>query len=464
MKNLFVLMMSLICLLSFSNSLPHFIFDGIQSYHECIEELDKISFTIYGSLSEDINPEKMIVPNYYIEDMGEFKCSLLNNEDKENEKRTHKIVCIIVGSFLVKGYILDEPKVIGFDFNDENGQTTWPKEYERKIFLIGECGEKKELDNEPIFLGTADDFVSPIKNVRMPIISKALKNLPARTAVSKDEMKYQMKLTKNKFELSQVETAYMLYRWEAENIQYDCYNYYKNPKNLDYSENGAYTNGKGVCNSFARLFESFGKYLGLDVAFIVGYSKGASYVQGKIPQSTNHAWNAVKIGNSYYLLDVTWGAGSCSSDGTFNKKLRDSYFCSNPYGFIRSHLPPDQKWQLVSPTITLQEFVDMLDISPEFFDLGFKSVTPDKAGEIATKGKFTSRLTYKSKINLLLNLYYINNGKQEIRWDICSANFQSTYVDITCNLRQVGKYKFNIWADINGVRTFLFAYNLNYTN
>ena len=106
----------------------------------------------------------------------------------------------------------------------------------------------------------------------------------------------------------------------------------------------------------------------------------------------------------------------------------------------------------------------MLDISPEFFDLGFKSVTPDKAGEIATKGKFTSRLTYKSKINLLLNLYYINNGKQEIRWDICSANFQSTYVDITCNLRQVGKYKFNIWADINGVRTFLFAYNLNYTN
>ena len=66
----------------------------------------------------------------------------------------------------------------------------------------------------------------------MPIISKALKNLPARTAVSKDEMKYQMKLTKNKFELSQVETAYMIYRWEAENIQYDCYNYYKNPKNI----------------------------------------------------------------------------------------------------------------------------------------------------------------------------------------------------------------------------------------
>jgi hypothetical protein len=462
MKNLSILLISLISLLSFSNSLPHFIFDGIQSNHDCIEGKDKISFTIYGSLSEEINPEKMIVPNYLIEDMGEFKCSLLNNEDKENEKRTHEIVCTIEGSFLIQGYILDEPIVYGFDFNDENGQTTWPEEFERKIFLIGECGEKKEIDNEPILLGASDDFVSPIKNVRKPIISKALKNLPARTSVSKDEMKYQMKLTKNKFELSQVETAYMIYRWEAENIAYDCYNYYHDSRNLDYSEDGAYTKGKGVCNSYSKLFESFGKYLGLDVAFIVGYAKGASYVQGKIPQKTNHAWNAVKIGNSYYLLDATWGAGSCSGD-KYTPKLRDSYFCSNPYGFIRSHLPPEQKWQLISPTITIQEFVNMMDISPEFFDLGFKSVTPDKVGEITTKGKFTSRITYKSKINLLLNLYYINNGKQEIRWNICSANYQSTYVDITCNLNQVGKYKFNIWADINGARTFLFAYDINYT-
>ena len=31
-----------------------------------------------------------------INDMGEFKCSLLNNENSENEKRTHKIICSII--------------------------------------------------------------------------------------------------------------------------------------------------------------------------------------------------------------------------------------------------------------------------------------------------------------------------------------------------------------------------------
>ena len=460
MKNLFVLMMSLICLLSFSNSLPHFIFDGIQSYHECIEELDKISFTIYGSLSEDINPEKMIVPNYFIEDMGEFKCSLLNNEEKENEKRTHKIVCIIVGSFLIQGYVLEEPNVYGFDFNDEKGKSTWPEEYERRIFLIGICGEKKEIDNEPILLGTADDFVSPIKNVRKPIIHHALKDLPARTSVSKDEMKYQMKLVKNKYQLSQVETAYMIYKWESENIVYDCYTYYHDFKHIDGSEDTAYKTGKAICQSYSLLFQSFGKYLGLDVEVIGGYTRDVKLIQGKIPQKANHAWNAVKIGNSYYLLDVTWGTGSCNGD-KYKASFRESYFCSNPYGFVRSHLPMEKKWQLISPTVTIQEFLEGVNFTPDFLDLGFKTITPDKAGEINITGKFDVRITYKSKVNLLLNPYYTNIGNTAVLHDACKTNYQSTYVDISCNFTKIGKIKFNIWADINGAYTYLFCYDLN---
>ena len=67
-----IIFISLILLLSCSNSLPHFTYDGIESFHE----EDKISFTIYGSLSEEINPEKMHIKNYLIEDMGEFQCFL----------------------------------------------------------------------------------------------------------------------------------------------------------------------------------------------------------------------------------------------------------------------------------------------------------------------------------------------------------------------------------------------------
>ena len=71
-----------------SNSFPHFIFDGLESFHESLGETDKISFIIYGSLSEQINPEKMYIKDYLIEDIGEFQCSLLNNEETENEKKS----------------------------------------------------------------------------------------------------------------------------------------------------------------------------------------------------------------------------------------------------------------------------------------------------------------------------------------------------------------------------------------
>ena len=54
------------------------------------------------------------------------------------------------------------------------------------------------------------------------------------------------------------------------------------------------------------------KALGLECVLISGYSKGTSYVDGQMPTKANHAWIAVKIDSQYYLIDSTWGAGTCS--------------------------------------------------------------------------------------------------------------------------------------------------------
>ena len=140
MKSLILL--SLLSLLSFSNSLPHFTYDGLESFRDCSGETEKIYFTIYGSLSEELNPRKMFIKEYIIDDMGEFQCSLKENEDQDNEKRTHRITCTINGSFERRAYILEEPKVYGFDFLNEQGMSTWPKQAELKTFLIPECGKK----------------------------------------------------------------------------------------------------------------------------------------------------------------------------------------------------------------------------------------------------------------------------------------------------------------------------------
>ena len=137
MKSYFIIILifSSVC---FSKSLPHFIFDGLESFHENLGETDKISFTIYGALSEEINSEKMYIKDYMLEDMGEFHCSLLNNENTENDKRTHKIVCSIFGSFERNGYILEEPIVYGFDFNDEKGKKIFNQSDNPHGLFIGE--------------------------------------------------------------------------------------------------------------------------------------------------------------------------------------------------------------------------------------------------------------------------------------------------------------------------------------
>ena len=443
MKKIFIFL-SLISILGLSYSMPHFTFDGIESFHECFEETDKISFTIYGSLSEEIN-SGMLIQNYLIEDMGEFQCELSSNE-MDDKRRKHKIVCSIIGSFERKGYILEEPKVYGFDFNNEKGETTWPEEPERKTFLIGECGEKVEIDNEPILRGNLRAYVNPIKNVRKDIVDKALASLPTRSSVNKASMITSMQKAQKTYSLSQVESAYMVYKWEAQNIAYDCYNF-NHGGTIDYSEDGTYNKGVGVCDGYAKLLMTFCNALGVTAERVVGYSKGAGFTPGVVPSRTDHAWNAIKLSSSYYLIDVTWGAGSCDKD-TYQRNFKDSYFCSNPDAFIRGHLPAEQKYQLVSPTITLQQFVDMLKISMEFYEHGFLTVSPDLA-KFTTDGKIKVEFTYEAsdvKKAFLYQLFYLQGNTYVEQPNSCWIDRLQTSAILTCYANNKGNYKLTIYG------------------
>ena len=450
-----ITLISLISLLSSINTLPHFTYDGLESFRQCLGETDKISFTIYGSLSEEINPEKMYIKNYIIEDMGEFQCSLSKNEDTDDEKRTHKIVCTITGSFERRAYILEEPIVYGFDFKNEKGESTWPKEPENKTFLIGECGQKIELDLEPLLLGNLGSYINPIQNVRKDIVDKAISSLPSRTSVSKNNMIESMKNAKKSYSLSQIESAYMVYKWIAKNFVYDCYNFNHDRTKIDYSEDGTYSKGKGVCDGFAKLLMTMCNSLDIEAVRVVGYSKGSGYTPGILPTQTDHAWNAIKLGSNYYLIDVTWGAGSCNGD-TYKENFRDSYFCSNPDGFIRGHLPAESQYQLISPTITLQQFVDMLKINMEFYEYGFIKVNPDLA-KFNTEGKITVEFNYESsntQKTFLSHLYFLQSNTYVEQSNACWIDRQETKATLTCYANNKGTYKLKIYGGPSTLETY----------
>ena len=445
--------LTLIILVSFSYSLPHFIFDGIESSHECLKGKDQISFTIYGTLNEKSNLRKISIDDYYIEDIGYFKCLFSENENSKNEKRKHKIICSINGSFPRNGYILDEPKVQGFDFLNGKGESSWPKKPEKKTFLIGKCGEKIELDDEPkLFATTATTYSNPLNKVNKSNVNKALSGLPGRTTVTEENMCTAMKKAQEKYSLNQAESAYLVYKWLLENIQYDCYGFYHGT--IDYDEHNTYNKGKGVCHAYSLIFGTMCKALGLEAVYISGYSKGASYTIGKMPTKTDHAWNAVKIDSNYYLIDSTWGAGSCNGD-TFTKKSKDFYFCTNPEYFIRSHLPADNQWQLLSKTINLQQFVDMLKLDDSFYENGFKTISPDSP-TINVSGKSKVTLTYDKsiKLSLLNHLYFLEGNTYKEQSNTCFYTKSNGKAEITFAINNKGEYKLKIFGGPSGSESY----------
>jgi transglutaminase/protease-like cytokinesis protein 3 len=72
---------------------------------------------------------------------------------------------------------------------------------------------------------------------------------------------------------------------------------------------------KAVCAGYANLLKALGSAIGFDVIYITGNSRD---LDGNI-SGRRHAWNAVNIEGDWYLVDVTWDAGSVI-DGVWKKR------------------------------------------------------------------------------------------------------------------------------------------------
>ena len=438
--------------LSLSRSVPHFIYDGIESFHDCSEDPEKISFSIYGTLTGELDLKRMKVDDYLIEDMGKFKCSLQENENPKNKNRKHKIYCEISGLFERKGYILDEPKVSGFDFKNEDKETTWPKQAERKTFLIGKCGAKVELDDEPLLLLNSEVYSNPLDTVRKGTVDQALKALPKRQSGNYQTMISSMVAAKKQYSLSEAECAYLVYKWLSQNVVYDCYGL--NHGGIDFTEVGTYNKGKGVCAGYSLIFEKMCDSLGLESNYVVGYSKGAGFTPGVIPRQSDHAWNSVKIDSSYYLVDSTWGSGSCEGD-TYTASFNEFYFCTNPEAFIRTHLPEEKQWQLVSPTITLETFVNTLGLSGTFYSNGFTDISPDLATFSSTNAfKVTLNFDESNNIALINNLYLLQGNTYMGQNNACMYSKGKGVAEITCITNYKGEYMLRIFGGPAGSESY----------
>ncbi len=95
------------------------------------------------------------------------------------------------------------------------------------------------------------------------------------------------------------------------NCEYDYGNYSNGTIPWDsYYPPGVFVNKKAVCNGYATSFKLCMDILGIECVMVVGTPE------------MNHAWNAVKLDNEWYMIDVTWDDPVPDEQG----RLRYAYF------------------------------------------------------------------------------------------------------------------------------------------
>ena len=223
-----------------------------------------------------------------------------------------------------------------------------------------------------------------IEKVREELIDKSLLYLPSKNKVNILEMGNEMKKLIKEYSLSNVETAYLVFKWINQNLEANLTNVKINDAELTYQV------GKGSPKGISSVFNTICRFLGLKTDSISGYLKWinkANINDIKLEIIKNYTWNYIEIDDELYLIDISL-ANEVKNSYHYPEYIY-WYFRTFPEIFIRLHFPYESKWQLLLEPYKLEKFESMTMITPLFYLYGFKNISPD-----------TNILTGKGKIIL----------------------------------------------------------------
>lgn len=136
-------------------------------------------------------------------------------------------------------------------------------------------------------------------------------------------------------EMTDYEKALSIFDWLVVNVQYDT-------NVLDLIENdgqnqstttayncfyleGVFYDHVSVCDGYAKAYSLMCNMLGIDCARIVGVVASSNGGYG------GHAWNKVRMGTMWYVVDITWTNFTCSLEGTNIEIGSHQYFMISDY-------------------------------------------------------------------------------------------------------------------------------------
>lgn len=185
------------------------------------------------------------------------------------------------------------------------------------------------------------------------------------------------------------------FRWLTYNIRYDLEEYFEPRKVIEfrYSDEEerlqklqaikdnivkeAFLTKMGVCEEYAQSFKKLADLMNIEAMVIKGYVRNSAYDIGRVPQTTNHAWNAVKIENRWILLDATWASGHLYN-GKWVKDFNEYYYAMDLKKANRTHYPDHKRWQIVLDAGSLEDFYNQPIYSNGLLKKNIDLLTPKK--------------------------------------------------------------------------------------
>lgn len=253
-------------------------------------------------------------------------------------------------------------------------------------------------------------------------------------------VKYEGDLTKLTKELTdpypeQLFKARAIFKWITDNIRYDhkFYNKYfieskefraykcKSEKDCDAKRivwetkyiDGILRKRKAICDGYSKLFKKMCDVAGLKSEYIHGYIRTKPYQVGTAG-TLDHAWNAVQINDTWYVMDVTWAAGTCPVDKNekyrrFKKVFNNYYWLTPPEDFVRNHFPKKAELSLL-PGYTKDKFAKNPYYEGSVLSR-IKLITPDSGVLSAKKGDtIRFKIEYKGNLkDLQINSNFFRN-------------------------------------------------------
>ena len=155
------------------------------------------------------------------------------------------------------------------------------------------------------------------------------------------------------------EKAEVIAYWIATHIDYDL-PAFLNKSYQSESWELVLSSHKAICGGYANLFNHLCSVAGIEAFTVAGYVTGNGIETVEDFKTTNHIWNVALIKGNFYLFDLTFAAGFICKNGEkydFIKKLQPEYLFASPIQLIKTHLPAQERWQLLEHPVGMKDFL-----------------------------------------------------------------------------------------------------------